>query len=74
MFRFSIRDVLWLTALVALSVGWWLDRRNVDKLRLEREAMRIERDHFRESEARYFTAFSRLHPARQPRAATPNRP
>jgi hypothetical protein len=25
MFRFTIRDVLWLTALVALGVGWWLD-------------------------------------------------
>jgi hypothetical protein len=23
--RFSIRDLLWLTALVALVVGWWLD-------------------------------------------------
>jgi hypothetical protein len=26
-FRFSIRDLLWLTALVALAVGWWLDHR-----------------------------------------------
>ncbi|MBC7856547.1 MAG: hypothetical protein IAF94_24210 [Pirellulaceae bacterium] len=25
MFRFSIRDLLWLTALVALSVGWAID-------------------------------------------------
>lgn len=25
MFRFSIRDVLWLTVVVALAVGWWLD-------------------------------------------------
>jgi hypothetical protein len=24
-FRFSIRDLLWLTAVVALAVGWWLD-------------------------------------------------
>jgi hypothetical protein len=23
MFRFTIRDVLWLTALVAMAVGWW---------------------------------------------------
>jgi hypothetical protein len=23
--RFSIRDVLWLTVLVALGVGWWVD-------------------------------------------------
>src|SRR5262245_3905307 len=26
MFRFAIRDVLWLTALVAALVAWWLDR------------------------------------------------
>jgi len=25
MLRFTIRDVLWLTVVVALSVGWWLD-------------------------------------------------
>jgi hypothetical protein len=25
MFRFSIRDVLWLTVVVALGVGWYLD-------------------------------------------------
>jgi len=29
MFRFSIRDVLWLTALAALGVGWWLDHRRL---------------------------------------------
>ena len=27
MFRFTIRDVLWLTVVVALAVGWWLDSR-----------------------------------------------
>ena len=26
MFRFTIRDVLWLTALAAVSVGWFIDR------------------------------------------------
>ncbi len=25
-FRFTIRDLLWLTAVVAIGVGWWLDR------------------------------------------------
>jgi hypothetical protein len=24
--RFSIRDLLWLTVVVALAVGWWLER------------------------------------------------
>jgi hypothetical protein len=27
MFRFTIRDVLWLTLVAALGVGWWLDQR-----------------------------------------------
>ena len=26
--RFTIRDLLWLTALAAVSVGWWLDHRH----------------------------------------------
>ena len=26
MFRFTIRDVLWLTVVVALAVGWWQER------------------------------------------------
>ena len=26
MFRFTIRDVLWLTALVGLAGAWWVDR------------------------------------------------
>ena len=37
MFRFTIRDVLWLTALAAVLVAWWVDRRDhkvtVDTLR-----------------------------------------
>jgi hypothetical protein len=28
-FRFTIRDLLWLTAVVALAVGWWLDHRRL---------------------------------------------
>ena len=26
--RFTIRDLLWLTALVALAAGWWVDHRH----------------------------------------------
>jgi hypothetical protein len=29
MFRFKIRDPLWLTVVVALTVGWWLDHRRL---------------------------------------------
>jgi hypothetical protein len=28
--RFTIRDLLWLTALIAMGVGWWLDHRRLD--------------------------------------------
>ena len=27
--RFSIRDLLWLTLVVALALGWWIDRNKV---------------------------------------------
>ena len=27
MFRFTIRDVLWLTVVVALALGWFVDNR-----------------------------------------------
>jgi len=27
MLRFTIRDVLWLTVVVGLGVGWWADHR-----------------------------------------------
>jgi hypothetical protein len=28
--RFTIRDVLWLTVVAALAVGWWIDRNNLN--------------------------------------------
>jgi hypothetical protein len=40
MFRFTIRDVLWLTVVVGLAVGWWIDRRNVETTLL-REVNRV---------------------------------
>ena len=29
MFRFTIRDVLWLMVVVALAMGWWLENRHL---------------------------------------------
>lgn len=29
MFRFSIRDLLWLTLVVAVALGWWFNRRQL---------------------------------------------
>jgi hypothetical protein len=31
MLRLSIRDVLWLTTLVALGAGWWVDHRGASQ-------------------------------------------
>ena len=35
MFRFTIRDVLWLTVVVALVAAWAVDRRRVTREREE---------------------------------------
>jgi len=35
MFRFTIRDVLWLMVVVALGVGWWVDHRQNIAMRRE---------------------------------------
>jgi|SRR4051812_26321355 hypothetical protein len=32
MFRFTIRDVLWLMVVVAMTVGWWADQRTTTNL------------------------------------------
>jgi len=47
-FRFTIRDLLWLTLVVALATGWWLDHKgrwsDIPRLRIgmtEQEAMRV---------------------------------
>src|SRR5262245_7532341 len=42
MFRFSIRDVLWLTVLTALAVAWWLDHR-LSQRKMDARAERIAR-------------------------------
>ena len=39
-FRFTIRDLLWLTAVAALAVGWWLDRRKL--IELEKKYTNLE--------------------------------
>jgi hypothetical protein len=51
MCRFSIRDVLWLTVVMALVVGWWADRRKrdqeisdkIERISAEYQAMREQR-------------------------------
>jgi hypothetical protein len=38
MFRFTIRDVLWLMVVVALGAGWWHERSNAARERAARVA------------------------------------
>jgi hypothetical protein len=39
MFRFTIRDVLWLTLVVAMGVGWWVERDKSAALRWQLDAV-----------------------------------
>jgi hypothetical protein len=32
MFRFTIRDMLWLVMVIGLAVGWWVDRQRILQL------------------------------------------
>jgi hypothetical protein len=41
--HFTIRDLLWLTAVVALALGWWLDHQRIESSRY----MQIIQDHGR---------------------------
>lgn len=42
MFRFSIRDMLWLTIVVALAIGWWLDRAKLADIANKTQAQAAE--------------------------------
>jgi len=50
MFRFTIRDVLWLTVVVALGLGWvldhWSSRKAVNAERYLRLAQELDLQHF----------------------------
>jgi hypothetical protein len=42
--RFTIRELVLLTLVVAMSVGWWVERRNNAPLRAEIESVREQLD------------------------------
>ena len=35
MFRYTIRDVLWLAVVAALAVGWWIDHRRAKRMEFQ---------------------------------------
>jgi hypothetical protein len=37
--RFTIRDLLWLTLVVAMGLGWWLDHTDTSQIKSERGAI-----------------------------------
>jgi hypothetical protein len=46
MFRFTIRDVLWLMVVVGLGVGWWLDSRESISLRAKNAELLRQNTHY----------------------------
>jgi len=54
MFRFTIRDVLWLTVVVGLGVGWFVDSsaREAEQARIWREAMEAREEMQKAADAR----------------------
>ena len=62
MFRFTIRDVLWLTVVVAMGVGWWVERARNEQAYLDGAADESGqwRREFREHRERHFQTVSPL--------------
>jgi len=46
MFRFMIRDILWLTLVAAVAVGWWVEHRGT-----EHENERLQSDNMTKNQA-----------------------
>jgi hypothetical protein len=63
MFRFTIRDVLWLTVVVALIVGWGLSyrqwRSDREEMGMQRNALSIDNDNLRSSHAHMVYMYER---------------
>jgi hypothetical protein len=47
MFRFTIRDVLWLTIMVALTISWIHERYALERMRVSRQQAVAERESLR---------------------------
>jgi hypothetical protein len=47
MFRFSIRDVLWLTVVMGLVISWIHERYALERMRASRQEATAERENLR---------------------------
>jgi hypothetical protein len=66
MFRFTIRDVLWLTALMAMGISWWADIRRRDSV-IKSAELKVEESEFRLDRARADTNTVREQAAKRER-------
>ena len=62
MFRFTIRDVLWLTTLAAVLVAWWIDH---TKTRIDWEYVRQAEKHLQAAQQKVYWAEMRAEIARE---------
>jgi hypothetical protein len=80
MFRFTIRDLFWLTVVVALAVGWWANRcRLAERLSLESlnvEMLTAERDIERKAKQEVIALYdeARREAAPKPKVSAPDAP
>lgn len=59
--RFSIRDILWLTALMAMGVGWYVDRGRVQQ-QVDQRILEVNAEHrrFVDAWSEEFTSMTQL--------------
>jgi hypothetical protein len=53
-FRFTIRDLLWLTALVALAVAWWVDKARTERRFAEQHKLMMPYRIYADDDGRVF--------------------
>jgi len=66
MFRFTIRDVLWLTTLAAVLVAWWIDH---TKTRIDWANVRKAEQELQSAKVKMFFAESRATMAQEQKAS-----
>jgi ABC-type uncharacterized transport system permease subunit len=66
MFRFTIRDLLWLTTLSAALVAWWLDH---TKTRIDWQYVRTNEQQLRAAKEQVFWAQMQAQTAQQQKAS-----
>ena len=70
MFRFTIREILWLTVIVALAVCWWTDRRSARSRQLhDQEWIAAQEQLLKAKDAQLATVRTRLEDAKAEESA-----